>query len=155
MTPSLAVPTDNIYKFVCLFGLTLVIASIFAFVTAYVSTLDRKVGFSEVIIPLEAKQPRTKVEDDLLALNKKLLELTQANEKAANHVISGACGAGLALSLLGALRWYSKVQKRDDRLVQLQMQKLELEIAKLSTDVAAAKESCPESNEVTVGEGAG
>lgn len=138
MTPSLAVPTDNIYKFACLFGLALILVSVFSFVTTYTADLDRKVRYSEIIIPLESKVPRTKVEDDLLAMNKKLLELTQANEKAANSMLGIVLGLGIALSVLGAHSWYKKLQERDDQLVQLQMQKLEAEVAKLNLEIESA-----------------
>lgn len=77
MNPSLPIPTDNIYKFGCIFGLALIIVSAFSYVTMYTTTLDRKVRYSEVIIPLEGKSPRSKVEDDILVMNKKLLDVAR------------------------------------------------------------------------------
>ena len=134
MNPSLSIPTDNIYKFACLFGLALIVVSVISFVTMYNSTLDRKVRYSEVIIPLEAKAPRSKSDDDVLEMNKKLLDVTRNNERAANSAIGALFGLGLVLSALGGQSWYKKVQLRDDQLVQLQMRKLEAEIAKLEAE---------------------
>lgn len=131
MTPSLSVTTDNIYKFACLFGLALIISSIFAFVSTYTASLDRKIKYSETIIPLEAKAQRTKTEDDLLAMNKKLIKITEANENFAGVSITVILLAGILLSIFGAQRWYTNIQKRDDRLSALQQEKLELEIEKL------------------------
>jgi hypothetical protein len=144
MTPSLAIPTDNIYKFVCLFGLTLIVVAVLSFVATYTATLDRKVRYSEVVISLESKTPRTKAEEDTLDMNRQLLEVTRDNEKAANFVFSLLLGTGLALSALGTHKWYTKVQKRDDQLVQLQMQKIQAEISKIEKEL---KTETPNSND--------
>jgi positive regulator of sigma E activity len=147
MTPSLSVPTDNIYKFACLFGLALILVSAFSFVTTYTTNLDRKVRYSEVVISLDSKSPRSKNEDDLLELNKKLLEVTNSNEKTANIAIGFVFFLGAALSFLGASSWYIKVQQRDDQLVNLQMQKLEAEISKLYVEIEAAKAKIPNTHQ--------
>jgi len=135
MTPSLSVATDNIYKFACLFGLALIISSMFAFVSTYTASLDRKIKYSETIIPLEAKVQRTKAEDELLAMNKKLIEVTKSNEDAAGIIIIVSLVLGISLSIAGAQMWYSTIQKRDDRLAALQQEKLELEIEKLRSEL--------------------
>ena len=61
MIPSLPIATDNIYKFACLFGLAIIVASVLSFVSVYSSTLDRKVKLSEIILLFEAKGALTKV----------------------------------------------------------------------------------------------
>ena len=138
MTPSLPLPTDNVYKFVCLFGLTLIVVGIFSFVATYSSSLDRKIKYSEVAISLEAKAERTKSEDELLNLNKKLIEVTKANEHAATIAVSAVIGIGIVLSFFGAQLWYTKIQLRDDKLAQLQLEKAELEVAKLRREAQQA-----------------
>ena len=156
MNPSLPIPTDNIYKFVCLFGLVLVISSIYAYVATYTASLDRKIKYFEVVIPLEAKSPRSKSEDDLLALNRKLVEVTQSNQKSATRMISAVLGAGLALSLIGAVKWYVKIQVRDDKLAQLQIDKLQAEIEKLKRDTPQSSEApTPSTNAAGGGENDG
>jgi hypothetical protein len=134
MTPSLPIATDNIYKFTCLFGLALIIVSIFSFVSMYTATLDRKVEYSQVIISLEAKEQRSKAADALLELNRNLLEVTKANGSAGNTIASAALGTGIVLSLFGAFYWYKNIQLRDDKLAQLQIEKLEAEILKLRAE---------------------
>lgn len=119
MQPSLPIPTDNIYKFACLFGLVLIVSGIFAFVSSYSASLDRKVKYSEVVIPLEARAERSKSEDDLLAMNRKLIEVTRSNEKAANAAIGVVLAIGLGLSVYGAGKWHQVIQRRDDKLAEL------------------------------------
>ncbi len=136
MIPSLPAPTDNIYKFACLFGLALIVSSIFAFVSSYESALDRKIKYAESVISLEAKDQRTKSENDLLALNRKLLEITGENEKVARTAIAAMLAAGIFLSAFGAARWHRDIQIRDDRMAVLQLRKLEAEVAKLEAEVS-------------------
>lgn len=138
MQPSLPIPTDNIYKFACLFGLVLIVSAIFAFVTSYSSSLDRKVKHMEVMIPLEAKTERTKAEDDLLALHKRLIEVTKSNEETTIWPIAAVMVLGLSLSWYGAKKWHQVIQTRDDRLADLQLRKLEAEVAKLEAEVQPA-----------------
>lgn len=139
MTPSLAVPTDNIYKFACLFGLALIVVSIISFVSIYTSSLDRKIRYAEIVIRVEAEPQRSKADDDLLTLNKTLLSVTKENERLASSVIAVVLSIGVLLSAFGAHRWHNKVQQRDDKLAQLQLEKLEAEIAKLKLEAAAVQ----------------
>ena len=99
MNPNLPIPTDNIYKFSCLFGLALILVSVFSFASSYTTNLDRKVKYSEVVISLESKASKSKSEDDLLALNKRLLEVTTSNEKVLNSVLGAATAIGIAVDL--------------------------------------------------------
>ena len=125
------IPTDNIYKFSCLFGLVLIVSAIFSFVSSYSSSLDRKVKYSESVIPLEAKADRTRAEEELLAMHKKLIAVTKANEEAANWVIAIVFTIGSLLSGFGAWKWHQVVQRRDDRIAELQLRKLTAEVAHL------------------------
>lgn len=131
MNTSLPIPTDNIYKFACFFGLALIVSAIFSYASIYTASLDRKIRYFETVTALEGKSPRTKGEDDLLAMNKRLIEVTKDNEQTASMVVGGAIGLGLTLSVFGALKWYRVIQPRDDRIATLQREKLEAEIAKL------------------------
>lgn len=141
MQPSVPIPTDNIYKFACLFGLALIVSAIFSFVASYSSSLDRKVRYMEIVISLEAKTEKSKTEEDLLAMNRKLISVTKENEQAATVAISVVLVAGLLLSLYGATRWHQIVQKRDDQLAELQLRKLAAEVARL--EAHGEKEKAP------------
>jgi uncharacterized protein HemX len=95
----------------------------------------------EVIIPLEAKAERTKVEDNLLELNQKLVDVTKENQKAATIAIEIVLGIGIGLSIVGAYYWHEKIHKRDDKLAQLQIEKLEAEVAKLRNELSNSNPS--------------
>jgi len=133
MNPSLPIPTDNIYKFACLFGLTLIVASIFSFVTVYSSSLDKRLQFFQAVVMLEAKAEKAKEDAELLKLNRRMLEVTKENERVANAFAGGVIALGLVLSLWGGHRWNSVIQHRDDRLAELQIQKLEAELEHIKT----------------------
>lgn len=150
MIPNLPIATDNIYKFACLFGLAIIIASILSFVSVYSSTLDRKVSLSETIISLEAKEQLTKAEENTLELNKKLIKVAKSNEHFAQSIIGGAFAIGLLLSIFGAHRWHTKIQTRDDLLANLQIEKLRAEIAKLDLETSRLNSSADKKNEEEV-----
>jgi len=111
-----------------------IIVSIFSFVSIHTATLDQAVKYSEVVIMLGAKEQRSKADDDLLEMYNMLLKVTTADARHGNTVANAALGTGIALSLFGAFYWYTKIQLRDDKLAQLQMEKLEAEIAKLRAE---------------------
>lgn len=143
MTPTIPIPTDNIYKFSCLFGLALIVSAILSFAAIYTSSLDRKIKYSEAVIALEAKAQRSKIEEDTLAMNRRLIEITKSNEASANVFIAAVLFAGMLLSIYGAGRWRRDIQQRDNRLSQLQIEKLELEIAKLRTEKLTSCDTPP------------
>ena len=145
MAPNVPLPTDNIYKFACLFGLALIVVAVFSFVSVYTSSLDRKIKHSEVVISLEAKTERSKAEADLLELNKRLLEITKSNEDAARNLIFVVLGLGLVLSAVGATAWYRLIQTRDDQLASLQLRKLIAEVNKLEHQSAAPESKSEQS----------
>jgi len=137
MTPNISPPTDNIYKFSCLFGLALVISAIFSFVAIYSSSLEQKIKYSEALIPLESKEQRTKSEESIVSMNKKLLEITRSNEKTANWLIGVILAVGTVLSWYGASNWHKKIQARDDMHAMLLLEKLRAEITNLKLEAKA------------------
>lgn len=136
MTPALQIATDNVYKFLSLFGLALIIMSIAAFVSTYSASLETKIKYKEVIISLEANAQRSKADGDRLELNKRLLDIAKSNEGVANNFIILSMIFGIILSWFGFQLWYERIQKRDDAVAQLQLEKLELEVAKLRESLA-------------------
>lgn len=136
MNPSsLSIPTDNIYKFGCIFGLALIISSVISFVSVYTASLEKKVAYSEIIIKLKVKSYRTTPEKEILTLNERLLEITKNNEDFANKVFGVLAGLGVSLSFSAFSQWYRVIQKRDDRVADLQLEKLELEIRQVKAEL--------------------
>jgi hypothetical protein len=136
LTPSIPVPTDNIYKFSALFGLVLIVSGVFSFSATYTLSLEKKIKYVEAMIVLEAKPSRTKLEDDTLALNRRLVEVTRSNEQTANYGLGVLIALGIVLSVYGALGWHKIIQPRDDEITRLQRDKLEAEIAKLRAETS-------------------
>lgn len=134
MQPSLPVPTDNIYKFSCLFGLVLIVSAVIAIASVYSSSLDRKIVYVQAVIALDSKAERTKQEEESLKLNRLLIDVTKKNEDYVNIWLGVVIGFGLCLSGFGALQWHRTIQRRDDQLAELQIQKLQAEIAKIQSE---------------------
>lgn len=135
MQPSLPVPTDNIYKFSCLFGLVLIVSAVIAIASVYSSSLDRKIVYVQAVIALDSKAERTKQEEDSLKLNRLLIDVTKKNEDYVNIWLGVVIGFGLCLSGFGAMQWHRTIQRRDDQLAELQIQKLQAEIAKIQAEI--------------------
>jgi len=130
MPPSLSAPTDNIYKFACLFGLALIISAVISIASIYSSSLDRKIVYVQAVIALDSKADRTKQEEESLKLNRLLIDVTKKNEDYVNILLGLVIGFGIFLSGFGAIQWHRTIQRRDDQLAELQIQKLQAEIAK-------------------------
>lgn len=142
MSPSIPIPTDNVYKFACLFGLALIFSSLIAFVASYSHALDQKVKHTEAAMLLQAKEQRTKAEDNALALHNRLVEVAKSNETVASYAVGAAIGIGLSLSIFGVFKWYRVIQPRDDQLAALQIQKLKAEIALLNAQASPSSPPC-------------
>jgi hypothetical protein len=110
----------------------------------YTSSLDRKVKYMEVVISLESKTQRSKTEDEILGLNKKLIDVAKSNEGTATNAVGAVLGIGIVLSGFGAYGWHEKIQLRDDRLAQLQIEKLEVEVLKIRAELASSKRLDPD-----------
>jgi len=134
MQPSLPVPTDNIYKFSCLFGLVLIVSAVIAIASVYNSSLEKKIVYVQAVIALESKSERTKQEEDTLKLNRWLIDVTKKNEDYVNVLLGAVLGLGIVLSGFGATQWRRTIQRRDDQLAELQIQKLQAEIAKIQAE---------------------
>lgn len=138
MTPSLPIATDNIYKFTGLFGLALIVASIIAFFSTSNTFLEQQMKHHELAMALEAKTPRSEIDDHRLVIHNALADLANTNRQRVAQIIIGILGVGIALSVIGLWLWYTKIQVRDDKLAQLQIAKLECEVAKLQAELAAS-----------------
>ena len=141
MQPTIPIPTDNIYKFSCLFGLALIVTVIFSFVSVYNSSLEKKIKYFDVVTALEAKKDKTDAENKLLEKNKNLIELTRDNEKTANQYFGAVLVIGLLLAILGASMWYTVIQKQDDEIMKLQLRKLAAEVKQLEASANKTDDS--------------
>ena len=139
-------PTDNLYKFMALSGLALLLASIL-FIEINLSRFD------ELSNQIEAKQKQVTFLRDLAK--------TSDNEANINHLEEGIAiikeneilisqlnvllnrlskhlwsmfflsGLGLSTSIAGFWLWYTRLQKFQDEVLQLNLEKTKLELNKL------------------------
>ena len=128
MQPRIPLPTDNIYKFYSLLGLLLLISSMAIFVSTYSSfhskSAERFIELS-VLNELESLEVKQKA-------RKKSLEKAIKRDKTDNNFylsfLSLLIIAGLFLMLFGFWKWHRSIQPKQDRLLDLEIEKAELEI---------------------------
>jgi hypothetical protein len=125
MTPSVPLPTENLYKFVCMLGLALVISCVAAHVVLHGSQLSQKVQLLTEIADLEAVKP---LPEQKLALKRQVLEVIVADEKTYRLALGVILGLGVVMIWAGGTKWYRDVQLRDDEVARLQLEKLTLEV---------------------------
>lgn len=132
-------PTDNLYKFTCLFGLALIVSAVVSFVALYTSSLDTKLKYNEVIVEIHAipEAQRTPIQVARLASKKELMKLTMDNEDQTRSMLAVLLGAGIMLSAAGASVWYQRVQKQDDQMGAAQLRKVRAEAELLERQVLA------------------
>jgi hypothetical protein len=133
---SVPLPTDNIYKFTCLLGVAIILAGLAATYGVYNEALSVKARLISEISQLQSEAASSPRHHDELALKNKLLDVTKNNEQMYVWIIGGAMALGVVLIAFGATRWYRIVQVRDDRIAELQLRKLELEVAAMEVGIA-------------------
>lgn len=126
MNSNIPLPTDNIYKFYALFGLLLVISSILA--TIYVSNQIFSSGLNLVKQYEEIKQLTPEETPLTISLIENQLKNLGANKNTQLQILGGIIGLGLALMIYGFWHWHHKIQPKHDKLLDLQIQKLEKEL---------------------------
>ncbi|EAR62901.1 hypothetical protein [Neptuniibacter caesariensis] len=129
MTPGFSIPTDNIYKFYALLGLALILSSVLAFVYVYDTNRARTLGWSEEIRLIEKKARADQADKERKELLETMVQIENENKKFYMKILSMSFGVGIGIGVLGLLAWQFSVQPRADRLVELQINSLELEIA--------------------------
>ncbi len=113
----------------------LIVSAVIAIASVYSNSLDRKIVYVQAVIALDSKAERTKQEEESLKLNRLLIDVTKKNEDYVNIWLGVVIGFGLCLSGFGAMQWHRTIQRRDDQLAELQIQKLQAEIAKIQAEI--------------------
>jgi hypothetical protein len=130
MLPSVPLPTDNLYKFVCFFGLAMFVVGVFGFISITNSEFDHMTRFVDDMTAAEAKQDRARAEE-LMKRFERLNEVQRIPKAVAMLIVILSINVGVFMSFMGFLFWAKKKQKQDDRLLELQIAKLEAEIENL------------------------
>ncbi|MPW31260.1 hypothetical protein F9L16_20000 [Agarivorans sp. B2Z047] len=131
MQSRIPLPTDNIYKFYALFGLLLLISGMTLFLINYSGVQQRASDrFLELSVLEELKEPSVgqlaKIE--LLTIQAKV---DKSNNAWYSKFIGAFIGISITLIVFGFWKWHTIIQPRQDKLLDKQIEKLELEIAAL------------------------
>jgi len=119
----LPIPTDNIYKFYALFGLTLLITSMFSSIYFNEKTNDLVYKYAIELDSIEKTRTQQNFEVFEKLLNKKIT-VAVSNRKTANYILGVTCGIGIWLALYGFGKWHKEIQPLHDELLKLQVAKL-------------------------------
>lgn len=148
MESPIPLPTDNIYKFYALFGLSLFIfcaaASIYTARTTNETILQTVVENAAIS---DTNSPEAVVRKQVL---ERRYELAVGERKATDKLLTGGVFLGTALMILGFASWQLKTQPVQDEIAKLQRDKLRYELEQLQKPVttAAAVEVPKDSSEV-------
>ena len=139
MVPQIPIPTDSLHKFLCMLGLALVLSGLLGFYGIYTTTLDKKIALVEEISQLELNSQRTAIEERRLELRRKILEVTKSNENFFQWAVAAAFVIGFVLIWTGGAAWHKRGQALDDKLKELQVRKLEIELQALEASADKSK----------------
>ena len=137
------IPTDNLYKFLAIFGLAIILASLLSF-ALLTPDLNELMGLLQSKSMIEAALPQAGIE----GLFEATLKLKSAVFFTKLVVLGISLVVGLIISGLGFFSWYAKKQALEDVLLSMEVAK-RTQLATLSAtrsallfvDLAKKKES--------------
>lgn len=128
MQSKVPLPTDNIYKFYALFGLLLLIASFYLFMSNYNDQRARQYNRLIEISKLEAISSLSKEQASLKELLYTQEKVDKENRKYYSKWISFLIALSIVLIGYGFIMWQFIVQPKQDKLLDLNTEKLEIEL---------------------------
>lgn len=141
MQSKVPLPTDNIYKFYALFGLLLLIASFYLFMSNYNDHRTRQHNRLIEISKLEAIGSLSKEQASLKELLNVQEKIDQENRKYYSKWISFFIALSIILIGYGFLMWQFIVQPKQDKLLELNTEKLEIELKILKKQYTSIRSS--------------
>lgn len=126
-------PTDNIYKFYALFGLLLFI---FSFgLSVYVSKTTNKLLFQTLIDQETLKQlPNpSSVEKTKEQVLQRRIEIAVQDRNFDTRALGAVGGIAFCVMVYGFWKWHREVQPVQDKIAELQLEKLRLEVSQMKT----------------------
>jgi hypothetical protein len=140
MQPSIPVPTDNIYKFICLFGLAVLVGSMLGSVY-YISNSNELFMKRDLeLTALNAKENLSPVEIKQKAHLEQHVEAIQLDRKISTRLFVACMLVSFFVAAGGFLGWFIKVQPKQDELINLQIEKMRYEIQGLEKQLREKKE---------------
>lgn len=130
MEGKIPLPTDNIYKFYALFGLLLFISSLAAYLYLHKSTNELIFETAVLVEELETREKPSAADLKRKEMAEKRVSIAVEDRKAFNTCLAFLAGLGSCLTILGFAAWHFKVQPLQDKLLNLQIQKVEQDLKK-------------------------
>lgn len=127
MESKIPLPTDNIYKFYALFGLMLLITSIFGVIFVSASTNEKlyELVKEHELIPEEQKE---KGKSTLAVVIKQRIDIQLKNKVFFLFSLGATSGVSIILMWYGFRQWHTKIQPKQDELFELQLSRLRKEL---------------------------
>lgn len=129
MDPKIPLPTDNIYKFLALFGLIVMISSMSLLIYITRSTNELVWENANAIFDLDKSNPPYK--EERAKLLTKEIEIAVTDRDAGKWGLAIVFALGFYASLFGFWRWYKDIQPTHDEILALQRDKLRAELNNL------------------------
>lgn len=132
MQSKVPLPTDNIYKFYALFGLALSLALVYAFVNMHQSFNERAYKRYIDLEVLNSYEKLTPVQKATKAILENQKKIDASDKKTLIYAIGGTLGISILLIISGFYQWSSKIQPQQDKIIEMQIKKMALEIKALN-----------------------
>jgi len=126
------IPTDNIYKFYALFGLTLLIFSIGS--VFYITSSNNKLVFETVIEldTLNQSKELSPLQETKVQILERKLEITKSDTDFRTYGVGGLAGIAVLLIWYGFHQWHTVIQPMQDEITKLSILKLKKELRNLN-----------------------
>jgi hypothetical protein len=135
MQSKVPLPTDNIYKFYSLFGLFLFLSCVYVFVNLhqdYNQKAFKRYLESETLRSLKSLDATQIATKNILEMQNKI---DASDKKFFLQIIGGVLGISLLLMGYGFHQWHTKIQPQQDKAIEKNLEKLDLEIRSLKMQI--------------------
>lgn len=128
MQNNIPLPTDNIYKFYALFGLLLFVFSVGSIVYINKQTNNEIVSIANEIDMIDINKSNS----NMYPILQKKLDVIISDRKIFQFILSAFAVIGGIMAFYGFSEWHTKIQPKQDKILDLEIEKsiLELEILK-------------------------
>ena len=137
MESKIPLPTDNIYKFLALFSLVLLISSVGAVIFA--TNAANAIVFEHWVElePLQAQEKLSVEQASRLKALEKKVEIAVSDKKTFTRLSNVGIGLGLAGIFFGFGYWHMRIQPLADQMAITQLELARLQLLLLKADLKA------------------
>lgn len=126
MDSKIPLPTDNIYKFLALFGLVVMVSSMTLLIYTNQTTNQKLWDSAEALYDLDTSKDPHKEERIKQELKK--VEIITSDKTFFRYSLAIVFGIGGLISWKGFWKWHKEIQPLHDEMLLLQKEKLQLEV---------------------------